>query len=146
MAYATASDLLTRFGEAELLQLTDRDAVEAVDGAVVATALADADATIEGYLAGRYAVPVSPVPPLLTRIACDLARFTLHGKAADDTVKAAYEAALKLLRDLSKGDAVLAGAAAAPQAANPAAPQGEVRVAAPSRRVAGRDAIPDFYR
>lgn len=144
MAYATLNDLLARFGETELLQLSARDNVPGADADFIETTLADADAIIDGYLAGRYAVPVSPTPALLTRIACDLARHALHGKAADETVKAAHDAALKLLRDLAAGVAVLPGAAAVPPSANPAAPAGTVRVAAPPR-VASRDAIGDYW-
>ncbi|MBX9702382.1 MAG: DUF1320 domain-containing protein [Acetobacteraceae bacterium] len=145
MPYATLADLTARFGEAEVAQLTDRAGTEQVDGSVVDAALADADATIEGYLAGRYAVPVAPVPALLRRIACDLARHTLHGKSAGEAVRRAQEDALKLLRDLANGVAVLPGATAAAAGANPAADAGTVRVSAPERVFDRATSIPDFF-
>ena len=133
MTYATQADLTARFGEDELIQLTDRSGAGTVDASVVNAALADADALINGYLAGRYGVPVSPVPALLTRIACDLARHQLHGKATTDSVTAAQEQALRMLRDLASGTAVLTGAAPPAAGASPASSPGLVRMATPDR-------------
>lgn len=133
MPYAAQADLTQRFGVNELVQLTDRDLVDQVNTATVAAALADADAAIEGYLAARYAVPVSPVPGLLRRLACDVARFFLHGNAAPESVRQAYEDALRVLKDLADGRAVLVGAAPAASGAVPAASAGTVRLDAPIR-------------
>jgi phage gp36-like protein len=129
MPYANQDDLVARYGAEELMQLTDYAGAGIIDAAAVATALADAQATIDGYLGGVYAVPVSPTPPMLARLACEVARYQLHGKAADDTVRRAYEDALRTLRDLSTGTAVLIGAAAAPANAAPAVPQAGAMVA-----------------
>lgn len=143
MAYAALSDLVTRFGAEELEQLTDRSGRQDVDAATVAARIADADAMIDGYLAQRYALPVSPVPVLLKGIACDIVRYMLHGSAATEAVRTAYTDALKLLRDLSSGAAVLPGAAAALPGANPAAGGGIVSVAAPAR-IFDRVSIGDY--
>ena len=66
MSYAAQSNLIERFGEAMLVALTDRAAVAtgAVDAAVIARALIDTDAIIDGYLATRYLLPLSDVPQL----------------------------------------------------------------------------------
>jgi phage gp36-like protein len=143
MPYATQADLETRFGTDELAQLTDRVNGTLVEATVVAAALADADALIEGYLAQRYALPVSPVPTLLLRIACDVARFLLHGKSAGEKVREAYDDAVKLLRDLAAGRAALPGAAAAPAAQTPAAAGGTPQAAAPTR-IFDRASIGDY--
>ena len=144
MAYATLSDLVARFGEEELLQLTDRARVDAIDSTAVDAALADAGALIDGYLAQRYALPVSPVPALLTRVAADLARHALHGNAATDAVRAAHDEALKILRDLSAGRAALPGAAVAAPGATPGAAGGQVVFSAPERRLSATN-IGDFF-
>jgi phage gp36-like protein len=144
MAYAAQSDLVTRFGSTELAQLTDRVAGTTIDTAVVAGALADADALIDGYLAQRYALPVSPVPALLLRVAADIARFLLHGNAATEAVRGAYDDALRVLRDLAAGRAALPGAAAVAAGANPGAAGGRVLVTAPDR-VVDRTSIGDFF-
>lgn len=130
MPYATQADLVQRFGYEELIQLTDRALAGQIDRATVTAALADADAAIEGYLAARYAVPVTPVPDLLRRLSCDMARFFLHGKSADEAVRQAYDDARRDLKDLADGRAVLVGAAAAAPGAVPAAATGTVRMTA----------------
>lgn len=143
MPYATYSDLVARFGERELEQLTDHTGVQAPDGTALAQRLADADGLIDGYLAQRYAVPVSPVPAMLRHIACDLVRHALYGTSPPDAVRQAQQDALRMLRDLADGRAALPGAAAAVAGANPAAGGGEVRITAPDR-LFGRAALSDF--
>ena len=79
MSYATPADLIARFGVQSLIDLTDRQGVGAMDEEVLILALADAEAVIDGYLAGRYTLPVSTAAaPLLTGYACDLARASLY--------------------------------------------------------------------
>lgn len=123
MTYASLDDLIDRFGEAELIDLTDRaDPPRGIiDPAVAADALDDADAAIDGYLAVRYALPLPSAPPLVKAIACDIARYRLHSRIAPtDIVRANYEDALKRLKDIAAGLIALPlpGAAAATAAAD----------------------------
>lgn len=53
MSYATQQNLVDRFGQVELVQLTDLENTGALNTTRLAAALADASATIDGYLAGR---------------------------------------------------------------------------------------------
>ena len=73
--YATLDQLTERFGERMLVQLTDRASPPAgtVDADVVARALADTAAVIDGYLAGRYVLPLAQTPPLLADLALAIA-------------------------------------------------------------------------
>ena len=64
MAYATVADMIARFGELEVLQLTDRNQEGVIDKAVAKTALDDATAEIDAYL-GRFKRPFGKIPPLL---------------------------------------------------------------------------------
>jgi phage gp36-like protein len=144
MPYATQADLVARFGTEELVQLTDRTGADTVEAGVVDAALADAAAKIHGYLAARYALPVSPAPDLLRSMQADVARYLLHGDRATELVRKNYEDALKLLRDLSEGKAVLAGASPAGAGASPAAAAGQVRVAAPGRRFGAEGGIGEY--
>ena len=104
-SYATLQDLIDRFGESELIELTDRSGGEAitVDQAVVGKALADAGEEIDGYLASRYRLPLDPVPGLVTRWACDLARASLYKDGATDGIKANAATARAALRDAQTG-------------------------------------------
>ena len=94
--YAGIDDMTTRFGEQELLELTDANLTGTVDAAVVQTAIGDATELINGYVAGRYRVPLVPVPDMVRRWCCDIARFYLHKVAVPDAVKAGHDAALLL--------------------------------------------------
>jgi phage gp36-like protein len=84
--YATVSDMIARFGETQIIRLSrpeDRTA-ETVDETKVNTALADAGALIDGYIRGRYFVPIAAPPPEIIRATCILARYDLaQGEQTD---------------------------------------------------------------
>lgn len=108
MTYATQQNLIDRFGEEELIQLTDRDDLGAIDATVISRALGDADATINGYLAARYTLPLeAPLPEILERLACDIARYALFDDQVTEIVEKRYKDAIALLRDVSAGKAEL---------------------------------------
>lgn len=115
MAYATVADLVTRYGEAELIDLTDRadPPVGVVDADVADGAIADASGEVDAYLGVRYALPVSPVPAHLLTAVCDIARYRLHGNRVTDEVRTRYEDAIRWLKDVAQGRALLPGATAA---------------------------------
>jgi phage gp36-like protein len=103
--YATIGDLVKRFGEQEIIQLTDRDNnTGTVDKVRAARALRDAVSLIHGYLAKRYTLPLNPVPSLATRWTCDLARWFLQPHDAPEQVKANYERTLAELREAATGE------------------------------------------
>lgn len=87
MAYATLADLIDRFTEDELVQLTDKSGVGMIDMAPVGRAITDAAAAIDAALRGRYVLPMVTTPALLTRIACDLVRESLYADRPTETVK-----------------------------------------------------------
>lgn len=111
MTYATQTDLVDRFGELELAQLTDRATGAVVDTVVLGRALADADAEIDSYLATRYTLPLASTPVVLTRLACDMTRYRLYDDGMPDTVRQRYEDAVSLLKRMAKGDVLLVGMA-----------------------------------
>ncbi len=108
MTYATQQNLIDRFGEDELIQLTDRASRGDIDATVISRALGDADATINGYLAARYTLPLeAPLPEILERLACDIARYALFDDQVTEIVEKRYKDAIALLRDVSAGRAEL---------------------------------------
>lgn len=113
MAYASLPDLIARFAEAELAQVADTDNTGEIDPALVNRALVDADAEIDAALVGRYALPMDPVPELLVRIACDLARESLYSDQPTPVVAERAKRARDLLAQIAKGIMRL-GAEAAP--------------------------------
>ena len=79
MAYATVSDMVSRFGEVELIRLTTPEGQDAtaIDVVAVDRALTEASATIDTYLRQRYQVPMDLAPPEIARATCMLARYDL---------------------------------------------------------------------
>jgi phage gp36-like protein len=129
MSYATQQNLIDRFTQRELAQLTDTTNSGAIDAAVVAVALADADAEINSYIGARYSLPLAQTTPELVRLASDIARYRLWDASASEEVKARYDDAVKKLRDVSKNVASLG----IDQASQPVAEVGGVQVSAGGR-------------
>lgn len=79
MPYATVQDMVSRYGETEMLRLSSVDGVlpETVNAAPVQQAISDADAIIDSFLRKRHAVPLAPVPQVIIRASCVLARYEL---------------------------------------------------------------------
>lgn len=103
MPYATVDALEWRFGEKEILQLSDRDRDGVADLDVLTEAIYDAEAIVNTALAARYTVPVVPTPQILAWIACQLVRYELHEKQAPERVMDGREHALQVLADLAAG-------------------------------------------
>lgn len=143
MPYVTQQDLIDRFGSAELVQLTDRTNKPAstIDATTVGRHIADAISIIDGYVGKVYALPLATVPPALTKVACDLARYFIHGKAADKdgAVAQAYRDAMRWLENVAKGLILIEDAGTVPGQAG----GGQVQTSAP-RRVFTRDSMSDF--
>lgn len=100
MTYATRTDLEERYGALEIEQ---RESM--LPAGAVARALADADAEIDAYLGGAYAVPLSPAPAVIVRVAAGLARYRLLGDATTEQARKDYEDAVRYLRDVQAGRA-----------------------------------------
>lgn len=105
--------MLDRFGDEELIQLTDRYGAGVVDETVLDQAIADAGAEIDGWLAGLYPLPLAEVPPALILRACDMARYYLYASAPTEIVRKRYESAGQWLRAVAKGDVPLISTAGA---------------------------------
>jgi phage gp36-like protein len=118
LAYATQQQLVDRYGEDMLRKITDRakPPANATDAAVVARALADTDAVIDGYLLGRYQLPLATTPALLADLAASIAIYKLHGSTAAEKITEDYNAALRTLREIAQGVVRLAVAGIEPAA------------------------------
>lgn len=110
MPYCAQSDIeKAGITPAQLVQLTDDDADGTADAAVITEAIAEADAGIDGYLGGRYTVPVSPVPALLRQLSVAITAWKLYGRRAlsNDRRQKDYDDAIAKLKDLAAGRMVL---------------------------------------
>ena len=104
--YATTANMLSRFGEQDLILLTEREdsTPGEINLEVLTQALIDASAEIDGYIVGRYTLPLVTVPTVLERNCCDIARYFLYGDRAPEQVEKRYQAVVKYLTSVSKGD------------------------------------------
>jgi hypothetical protein len=69
MAYCSVADLVARFSETEIAQLTDVEDRETVNDAVALAAITEAGGVIDSYLGAQYALPiVDAVPAQVTYV------------------------------------------------------------------------------
>ncbi|WP_333822858.1 gp436 family protein [Pinisolibacter sp.] len=103
MPYCALADLIDRAGEAEILQVADRDMDGIADPAVIDAAIGSAGDQIDAYLAGRFALPLVPVPAIVVTWAVSIARYLLHRDGAPDHVVRDQRDALAALKDAAAG-------------------------------------------
>lgn len=76
---------------------------------IIEGAIADADAEIDGYLAKRYAVPLSPAPKVINKFSKDIAVYNLFSRIGIDestdqkTYLNRYNAAIKFFELVADG-------------------------------------------
>lgn len=114
MAYCTEAELVARFGDVEVADLLDRDNSGTADTNALASAQTDADALIDGYLAGRYSVPLASAPALIVGIAANLVRYILWGNNAPEEIRKRYDDSIARLKDLSAGKLTIPAESLAP--------------------------------
>ncbi|NBI40353.1 DUF1320 domain-containing protein [[Haemophilus] felis] len=104
--YATVNDFILRVGEFQAMQLTDRENTGDVNSAVLEVALSDSASQIDGYLVGRYGLPLSKIPQNLTRICCDLTRYRLASMSEvsiTEEIIERYKLSLRELEGIASG-------------------------------------------
>lgn len=143
--YCTLDDILAIVPENDLIELTD-DSMPAlaIDQAVIDRAIGDAGELVDGYLRGRYALPLSPVPGLINTLAADIAVYRLYARRSRLTppegVSERYKEAQKLMERIQAGKisigTEITGGTQTPVAGGP-------QVNAPGR-VFSRDTLEDY--
>lgn len=106
MAYCAQTDVeFAAGGYDRLVELTDLDAAGDVNTDVLAAAIADADAWINGYLQRRHAVPLASVPALVKAASAQetVYRLKVARRSATTEDKEQHEERLAWLRDVAKG-------------------------------------------
>ncbi len=96
MAYSTLEDIEKALPEANIIQLTDDEGLGVVNQERVSDAIQYADQLIDGYLRGRYTLPLNPVPT-----------FHLYARRFEiempPSMMDRYKNAIKLLEQIQKG-------------------------------------------
>jgi phage gp36-like protein len=141
MTYATQADMVKRFGDREMISLTDRDNEGFINTSVLNDALESADSEINTYLHGHYPLPLTPLPTIVRDYACDIARFRLCGGEVIETqeVRNRYEDARSFFSKVADGKVSLGV-----NAQNQSAPALATVKATQSDRTFTKDSLVDF--
>ncbi|MGH7779743.1 MAG: gp436 family protein [Candidatus Binataceae bacterium] len=144
MSYAAPQDIINRYPNRDLVQLTNEDpTATAVNTAALAQALGDASAEIDSYLEARFALPLTDPPAVLTRLASDIAMYRLQALRPLHDLEDArrrYDDAIAMLTKVAAGELTLG--LAADNAEPPVAGAAE-EVSGP-RRVFSRDRLKGY--
>lgn len=107
MPYCTLDDIKGQIPEANIIQLTDDEGLGVVNQSRVDKAISVADSVIDGYLRGRYTLPLSTVPELIKTIAIDITVYKLYERRLElempEAMSNRYKNAIKLLDQIQKG-------------------------------------------
>ncbi|HIS35472.1 TPA: DUF1320 domain-containing protein [Candidatus Scatousia excrementigallinarum] len=107
MDYCTIDDIETQTSTPTLIQLTSDDGQEVVDRVVAQEAILYSSALIDGYLRGRYSLPLDTRFPLLRILAIDLSIHRLYTRRMRDempeVIENNYKNAISTLKDIQKG-------------------------------------------
>ena len=107
MDYCTIEDIETQTSTPTLIQLTSDDGQEEVDRVVAQEAILYSSTLIDGYLRGRYTLPLDTHFPLLRILAIDLSIYRLYTRRLrnemPEVIENNYKNAIATLRDIQKG-------------------------------------------
>lgn len=107
MDYCTIDDIETQTSTPTLIQLTSDDGQEAVDRVVAQEAILYSSTLIDGYLRGRYTLPLDAHFTLLRILAIDLSIHRLYSRRMRDempeVIENNYKNAISTLKDIQKG-------------------------------------------
>lgn len=141
MRYCSLDDLQLAIPPQTLIWLSnDDESATTVNAGVVEQAVAQAEELIDGFLRGRYNLPLSPVPTIVKDMTVNLARHWLYarrpeGNELPDAVVRTHKSAMSLLETIRDGKLTI-GQPTGEALAEP----GEVKVRA-RRRIFGQDTL-----
>jgi phage gp36-like protein len=115
VSYAAPQDIINRYPNRDLVQLTNEDpTATTVNDVPLQQALTDASSEIDTYLEARFALPLSDPPAVLNRLACDIAMYRLQSLRPLHDLEDArqrYEDAVAMLTKVAAGELTLGLAA-----------------------------------
>lgn len=105
--YCTIEDVETQTSTPTLIQLSSDNGQEEVNRVVVEEAIIYSSTLIDGYLRGRYSLPLDAHFPLLRILAIDLSIYRLYSRRMrnemPEVIQKNYDNAISTLRDIQKG-------------------------------------------
>jgi len=112
MPYCTLEDLIETLPEERIIELSDdSDVPTSVNEDNIDRAIAKADGDIDGYISGRYSLPLTTIPQKIKDISVDLAIYYLFTRRperkAPEEIRIKYSDGLKRLKDIQDGKFLL---------------------------------------
>lgn len=107
VSYCFSSDIESYVSTPTLIQLTNDEGGDVINDTVTQEAIIYASTLIDGYLRGRYTLPLDTQFPLLKILCIDIAVHRLYSRRMRDdmpeVIENAYKNAISTLRDIQKG-------------------------------------------
>lgn len=107
MAYCTTDDLKNYIPASQIIQLTDDADVDQIDSDKLTDCIRRGDDLIDGYLRGRYALPLVSVPPVIRDLSTKLAAYFLFKRSLiltmPEPIKEDYQYCTDVLVKIQKG-------------------------------------------
>lgn len=111
--YCSSNDIENYVSKEVLAQLTNDDGGAEADCNVSDEAILYASVLIDGYLRGRYTLPLNTHFPILKILCIDIAVHRLYSRRVrnemPDVIENAYNKSIQTLRDIQKGIVTLQG-------------------------------------
>jgi len=125
MPYSALTDMQGIMSNESLKQITDDINGTTIIQSNIDKAIADADEIINSYIGNRYQLPLtSPFPKLVVKLSTDIAIYNLYrrrsGITPPELVIKAYDEAMRMLRDIQTGKAILSDATTSLPVSEPA--------------------------
>ena len=107
VSYCSSSDIESYVSTPTLIQLTNDEGGDVINDTVTQEAIIYASTLIDGYLRGRYTLPLDTQFPLLKILCIDISVYRLYSRRMRDdmpeVIENAYKNAISTLRDIQKG-------------------------------------------
>jgi len=105
--YCQIEDIRKQVQEDTLIQLTDDNQSGQIDSVIVDEAVIYSETLIDGYLRGRYVLPLASVPEVIKILAVDLTIYRLYSRRfqteTSDAVTEKYKNSIKILEQIQRG-------------------------------------------
>jgi phage gp36-like protein len=104
--YCTLDDIKQQISETTLIEITDDNQANEINTAIIDEAILYSETLIDGYLRGRYTLPLVTIPVLLKIISADLTIFRLYSRRFQtdmpESINDKYKNSIKLLEQIQK--------------------------------------------
>lgn len=104
-SYLVERDVISSLTKQTLVELTNEDySATEIDNSVIETVIKSQSEMVDGYLRGRYDVPLPEAPTMIKDITLDLVKYALYKRRPEskmpETIESDRKFAIKQLEDI----------------------------------------------